>query len=754
MLAIVLLSLIAARIAAAPANTIDNEVCEDVIETRQACSLTKSTPKTYWYEDINHNGISPFITDGDSWPVFRNIKEFGAKGDGLTDDSKAIQDAINAGNSFAGRSTNSLGTTGQPAVVYFPPGTYLIKNTLQLYVYTVVMGSPVNMPIIKASSTFSGDTMIRAKDPSQISVENFHIGIKNVVIDSQSVARDKSITLLDWSISQATQLTNVVFNMPYDATGHTGLVTPENGSPLMINDCSFVGGAVGMSLNTQQYHMKGLKFSRCTTGIRITGGFDYVVQGCTFEFNNIGVDTSSTNIGFLALIDSSANHVDTLVNSAGSTTGADSLVLENIQVQDTQSTVSAGGNSVLVGGVPGNQAWIWGKVYLSDNAGPQQQMGTSYGTVRPSVLVDGATGSFKTAKPPTYQEYAVDQVLNVKDVKGYPVAGDGVTDDTANLQYIVTTYADCKVLFFPHGTYLVTDTLFFPPGSRVYGETWSAISARGEAFTDSAKPRPMVRVGEPGDIGVAQFSDMVFTVAEVLPGCTLLEVNMAGTEAGDVGFWNTHVRVGGAMGSKVATDCAGAAPADCKAAFLMVHLTASSSAYIDNMWAWTADHLVDGTWLLGLGIEHNTLYQANYNEAQNVFTGFQQSESPYWQGPGDDNPSYAPDPWGGSDSSGLASDPDFSWCAPDDGRCRMALYQRISGSKNLSLFGSGFWTFFNKGVLCEGNCQGSAVQIEDTEGLYYFGLSTRFVDNLVVDAGSVVATSQENVGGWGAARGP
>jgi glucan 1,3-beta-glucosidase len=83
----------------------------------------------------------------------------------------------------------------------------------------------------------------------------------------------------------------------------------------------------------------------------------------------------------------------------------------------------------------------------------------------------------------------------------------------------------------------------------------------------------------------------------------------------------------------------------------------------------------------------------------------------------------------------------------------MALYQRISGCRDLSLYGSGFWTFFNADELCDGNCQAEAVQIDATKGLYYFGLNTRFVDNLVVDKGDVVATSKENIGGWGAAVG-
>jgi hypothetical protein len=32
----------------------------------------------------------------------------------------------------------------------------------------------------------------------------------------------------------------------------------------------------------------------------------------------------------------------------------------------------------------------------------------------------------------------------------------------------------------------------------------------------------MVQVGNPGDVGVAQISDMIFTVADVLQGCKLV----------------------------------------------------------------------------------------------------------------------------------------------------------------------------------------------------------------------------------------
>jgi glucan 1,3-beta-glucosidase len=232
---------------------------------RQTCSLTPSEPSQFWYEAIDHNGISPFIPDGKSWVVHRNVKtQFGAVGNGVTDDSTPFQNAINAGNSFAARNTNSLGTTGQPAVIYIPSGTYLFKKSIQLVVGTVIMGDPLNPPTIKASVDIINNFLIYGKDPSQIETTNFYIGIKNVILDSTAVNKDQNFALVDWSVSQATQMTNVVFNMPLYSSGHTGISMPEAGSGCEINDCSFYGGAAGV----YPLGLESMETGSCTANLR------------------------------------------------------------------------------------------------------------------------------------------------------------------------------------------------------------------------------------------------------------------------------------------------------------------------------------------------------------------------------------------------------------------------------------------------------------------------------------------------------
>lgn len=729
---------------------------------REPLSCSSSGSPKFWYEEIEHNGESSFLAPEHkkSYKVFRNVVvDHHADNTGKSDASEALQNAIKAGSSGGpARDAHKMGTTGQPAIVYLPGGTYLLKNALQLYVGTVLVGDPTNPPVLKAAPGFSGDHMIYAKDPNYGGTINFYISIKNIVLDSTGLDPATTITLLDWTVSQATQLANVQFNMPPNPTSHIGLSTQyDYNSNIIVNDLRFNGGNVGMKLNGQQWVFKNIVFSGTKTGV-IAGGTDIVFLGCQFNNGHTGIDATGTS-GSLTVVDSSASGLEHFVIAGESNGAGNSVILEN--VQNSGATVTVDGNPLVSGSI--ENTWVRGHLYSAGNPQAQRVNGKTVTTSRSSALVSG--GKYFTKSAPTFQEYSASQVLNIKNVEGRPVYGDGTTDDTQNINDILADSAGCSVIYFPAGTYMVTDTIFVPAGRRIVGDSFaSTISAVGVKFQNPAAVRPMVRFGYPGDVGVAQVTDMLFTVGDILPGCKMVEVNIAGAHPGDVGFWNTHIRVGGAVGSKVQSQCAGG-PAKCKAAWANLHLTSTSSAYIENMWGWTADHDLDGengqviatgrgilveatagTWLVGTGFEHHTLYQYNFENAHNVFSTMQQSESAYWQGPGN---VLAPAPW---QDNLINSDPDFSQCAEGDALCRMGLFERIHASSNLFLYGGCNWVFFNNGGDCQSNngkCQKNAIQIQDSSAIYLYGTNTKSTINIVLDGHRAIATENDNSGGWG-----
>lgn len=69
--------------------------------------------------------------------VWRNVRDYGAVGDGITDDTAAINRAISEG----GRCGADCGSsTIYPATVWFPAGTYLVSSPIIQYYNTEFLG--------------------------------------------------------------------------------------------------------------------------------------------------------------------------------------------------------------------------------------------------------------------------------------------------------------------------------------------------------------------------------------------------------------------------------------------------------------------------------------------------------------------------------------------------------------------------------------------------------------------------------------
>lgn len=293
--------------------------------------------------------------------------------------------------------------------------------------------------------------------------------------------------------------------------------------------------------------------------------------------------------------------------------------------------------------------------------------------------------------------------------------------------------------------------------------------ASGSAFSSETSPVPMLQVGNAGDSGVAELSDLIFSTKGAQPGAILVQWNIrdpSGSQ-GVSGMWDCHFRVGGAAGTDLQTaQCPKGQSSNpsCNAAYMHLQLTPSSSAYLENVWAWTADHDLDGSdqvsvytgrgilvestngpvWMYGTASEHNVLYQYQVSNAKNVLMAMIQTETPYYQ-PGPP----APQPFAPSSS---INDPTFTNCASGSTTCPLAWGLRVVSSSDVYVYGSGLYNFFSnydQTCLDTENCQDAMVDLESNSGnVYLYNLNTKAATNMVTSGGTSLAKQADNTNGF------
>ncbi|KAJ5733594.1 Pectin lyase fold/virulence factor [Penicillium malachiteum] len=741
-----------------------------------SADVTASDDASYWLADITHQGIAAFNTNPSNYTVFRNVKDYGAVGDGVTDDTAAINSAISSGGRFGPSSGETSTTT--PAIVYFPAGTYLISTSIIDYYFTQLIGNPNDLPVIKATSGFTGlglidgDQYQSSGDQGWTSTNVFFRQIRNLKLDLTNIAATTSATGIHWPTAQATSIQNVEIIMSSDSgTQHQGLFI-ENGSGGFLNDIVTTGGLYGANIGNQQFTMRNLTINNAVTAVSQIWSWGWTYQG--LNINNCTTAISINNggsgdqlVGSVNVIDSSISDCSTFVTTAweSSTWSNGSLILENISLEDVSVAVEGPSGTVLAGSSGSTTISAWGEGHKYTPDGPNNFQGSFTAPSRPSALLASGSTSYYTKSKP---QYAASPTSSFVSIRSAGATGDGTTDDTTAINSALTSAASSgSIVFFDQGTYKVTNTIYFPPGLRVVGEAYPVIMASGSTFADMSTPIPVVQVGKSGDSGSIEWSDMIISTQGSTPGAVLIEWNLA-AELGS-GMWDVHTRIGGFDGSdQQVAQCptSAAVSATCEVAYMSMHITTSASGvYMENNWLWTADHdiddpdntrvsvysgrglLVEGTtiWLYGTAVEHHSLYQYEFAGATSVVAGFIQTETPYYQ----PDPDAANSPY---PTNSTLFDPDYSTCL--SGNCD-ALGLRILDSTNILIYGAGLYSFFdNYSTSCSDfpteDCQSEIFSIEGTNtGLTVYNLNTVGVTNMIVESGTSLALASDNGAEYG-----
>ncbi|KAJ5184442.1 Pectin lyase fold/virulence factor [Penicillium cf. griseofulvum] len=875
---ILLLGFPASLVAAVP-------VAAPISPANVLATTEKRAPSSYWVANIERQGIIPFAKTPD-YKIFRNVKDYGAKGDGSTDDTAAINKAMSSGGR-CGKGCDSSTTT--PAIVYFPPGTYVVSKPITQYYYTQIVGDAVELPVIKASSKFAGMAVIDA-DPYEdngdnwfTNQNNFFRAIRNLVIDLRSMPPSVGAGI-HWQVGQATSLQNIRFEMIKgggQANKQQGIFM-DNGSGGFMSDLTFNGGNYGMFLGNQQFTTRNLVFNDCQTAIYMNWNWAWTFKSVKINNCEVGLNMSTSpsnqTVGSVLMLDSKLTNTPTGIVTAWTQKsipiGGGDLILDNVDFSGSKVAVAGyDGKTILAGGSVVDN-WVQGNTYTPSKtinkrdseaqsvvtvfqtvtetvhacaashgpssasltggealapaktessepaASPVPGPGSSSDTYRspkpssPSSVVsaqqppapvtstaaspqntssdsegdqsresgsDSSAGtcgasapvvpartqsSIKSAsKPasllkggavferskPLYENLAPSSFVSVKSAGA---KGDGVTDDTAAIQKIFDSYKDGQVIYFDHGAYVITSTIKVPKDIKITGEIWPMLMAHGPKFANQDKPVPVFQVGQKGDIGSVEMTDLIITTKGPAAGAILMEWNLAGSSQGSAGMWDVHFRIGGAAGTELQSDTCPKTPKEktiprkeCMAAFMLLHVTKKGSVYLENTWFWTADHELDlkdhnqinvytgrgvliesqnPVWLWGTSSEHHQLYNYQISSAKNVFMGLIQTETPYYQSnPNSLTPFTSQRSW---------NDPDFSNCKTNS--CRKAWGLRVLGSSDVFVYGAGLYSFFEnyaQSCLNSEDCQENMVEV-DCSNVKLYGLSTKAAVNMVTSS--------------------
>ncbi|KAH7358317.1 pectate lyase superfamily protein-domain-containing protein [Plectosphaerella cucumerina] len=753
----------------------------------------------YWMEGLKHQGSWPWGKNPASFKVFRNVKDYGAKGDGVTDDTKAIRKAVEE-SGMCGDGCYSSTTHG--AIIYFPSGTYLVSSTIEKHYGTQLIGNPKNRPIMKAAKSFVGlgifstnkyygdGQLDEAKQDHawHINTGIFWGQIRNFVIDITGADKKVMMTGIHYQVSQATSLQYVDFKASTDADAEQRSIFAENGSGGHMSDIVITGGKFGIYGGNQQFTGQRIKFRNIRTAVQLVWDWGWtwktiVVDGCGTGFKLVSED-GSHGIGGALIVDSVIKHTKTAIAMYSPTQelgkGTTGLTLDNVRFENVQvmiDEVDTGGKSVrtqkLDTGNKNIDLWILGRSYQNNTLGKDLIQETK--SSRLGSLTD-KSNPFALLKQPYFErpkpQYESASAGDFVSTKSASCKGDGKTDDTRCLQGVIDGAAKSrKIVFVDAGTYILTDTLHIPPGSRIVGENWAQLAATGSNFGDETKPRAVIRVGNAGDKGTIELQDLIFTSKGQTPGALFVEWNIEADGPGTAAMWDCHVRVGGTDGSGLtSTKCppvrSGVAPG-CKGGSMMMHLTKTGSIYMENAWLWVADHDLDDptftdnnnkmtqtsvyvargfliestkpTWLYGTSSEHSVFYQYEFFKASNVLAGMIQTEQPYYQ----PTPP-APAPFEKSIGA-FKGDPPFRCTEKEP--CDSGWGLRVIDSNDITILGAGLYSWFStysQDCLTASKCQRTMAELGGNKGrIIIHNLVTIGAVNMMM-ADSKLITAKDN----------
>ncbi len=230
-----------------------------------------------------------------------NVLDYGAKGDGTTNDTAAIQAAITAA------------TGNGQSTLYFPAGTYLVSTTLNVSQCSV-LGEGVYSSIIKAASTLTGSLMYVGSLAQNLVYENFQLdgntgtaNVKGLLIEGNvlhcrfstikiSNCADVAMYIKGGDSGTTRPSVNTFVDLRIIDNDDRGLYITEGRNNTFLN-CNFEQlGGIGVHVDGNLTdNPSEFLFQGCWIEVAVGGGF-YIANAFTFTLlQNTVVSITSGN---------------------------------------------------------------------------------------------------------------------------------------------------------------------------------------------------------------------------------------------------------------------------------------------------------------------------------------------------------------------------------------------------------------------------------------------------------------------------
>lgn len=223
---------------------------------------------------------------------FASVRDFGAVGDGVTDDTAAINRALF--QLFCREDNSEIRRS-----LFFPAGTYLVSNSIDIPPFAKLYGEGSESSIIKLAENSGSDYVARTADSDQ----NTGVNIGN---NSATAPIHISISAMSFHTDENTDILLI-----QDAT-QIDVIDVSFTGPLAEADLSDAGDDIACirfgstsALITNQITLDRCTFSGCTYGVRT----DQAVQGLTVSNSRFETLYQGALLGAGSLVNGGPNGV-------------------------------------------------------------------------------------------------------------------------------------------------------------------------------------------------------------------------------------------------------------------------------------------------------------------------------------------------------------------------------------------------------------------------------------------------------------